>query len=148
MAKLKSHQVKWFGIITGIVALFIFLFLADFGAEHYNAKIVAAIAILMSIWWITEAVPLSVTSLVPLVLFPLFGTVSSSQTANAYINSTIILFIGGFIIAIAMEKWNLHKRIALKVVKLFGSGPSKIILGFMVATGFISMWISNTATWK
>jgi solute carrier family 13 (sodium-dependent dicarboxylate transporter), member 2/3/5 len=146
LAKLLSHHLKWTRIISGIVIMIIFLAVADFGQEYHNAKLVAAVALLMSIWWITEAVPLAVTSLIPLILFPFFGAVSANQTAQSYINSTIFLFIGGFIIAIAMEKWNLHKRIALKVIKLFGSGPSKIILGFMVATGFISMWISNTAT--
>ncbi len=146
MIKLKSHQIKWTGIIAGILSLIIFLLITDFNVENYNAKIVAAISILMAVWWITEAVPLSVTSLIPLVLFPLFGVVSGSQTAEAYMNSTIFLFVGGFMIAIAMERWNLHKRIALKVVKIFGTGPSKIILGFMIAAGFISMWISNTAT--
>ncbi len=146
MLRLESHHVKWSGIIGGILSLIAFLLIADFSIENHNAKIVAAISILMAVWWITEAVPLSVTSLIPLILFPLFGVVSASQTAEAYMNSTIFLFIGGFLIAIAMERWHLHKRIALKVVKIFGTGPSKIILGFMTATGFISMWISNTAT--
>ncbi|MCL6099231.1 MAG: SLC13 family permease [Bacteroidetes bacterium] len=146
MIKLKPFQVKWLGLLAGVVCLLCVLMFANFGAEYQNAKIVAAIAVLMSVWWITEAAPLSVTSLIPLVLFPLFGVVSGAVTAESYMNSTIILFMGGFIIAIAMEKWNLHKRIALKVIKIFGSSPSKIILGFMVAAGFISMWISNTAT--
>jgi sodium-dependent dicarboxylate transporter 2/3/5 len=146
LLRLESHHVKWSGIIGGILSLIAFLLIADFSIENHNAKIVAAISILMAVWWITEAVPLSVTSLIPLILFPLFGVVSASQTAEAYMNSTIFLFIGGFLIAIAMERWHLHKRIALKVVKIFGTGPSKIILGFMTATGFISMWISNTAT--
>ena len=146
MIKLKSFQVKWLGLFAGIVCLICVLLFANFSPEHQSAKIVAAIAVLMAVWWITEAVPLSVTSLVPLVLFPLFGVVSGSQTADAYMNSTIFLFMGGFIIAIAMEKWNLHKRIALKVIGVAGKTPSKIILGFMCASAFISMWISNTAT--
>jgi len=120
--------------------------LADFGIEYHNAKLVAATASLMAAWWIFESVPLSVTSLVPLILFPVTGALSSSSAAAQYMNTTIFLFIGGFVIAIAMEKWNLHKRIALSVILFFGSNPSKIILGFMTASGFISMWISNTAT--
>ena len=100
----------------------------------------------MSILWITEALPLAVTALIPLVLFPLTGAVSANNISEAYMNSTIFLFMGGFIIAIAMERWNLHKRIALNLIYLIGTSPSKIILGFMIATAFISMWISNTAT--
>lgn len=146
MIKLKSFPVKWVGIFAGIILLICVLLFADFGAGNQNAKVVAAIAALMAVWWITEAVPLAVTSLIPLVLFPLFGTVSGSKTAEAYMNSTIFLFMGGFVIAIAMEKWNLHKRVALAVISIFGKNPSQIVLGFMLATGFISMWISNTAT--
>ena len=100
----------------------------------------------MSTLWISEAVPLAVTSLIPLVLFPVLGILSGKATANAYINSTIFLFMGGFIIAIAMEKWNLHKRIAINLISFFGVKPQKLILGFMIAAAFISMWISNTAT--
>ncbi len=146
MAKLNSHHVKWFGIIAGPAAMVAFLFLSNFAPEHFSAKLVASIAVLMAVWWITEAVPLAITSLVPLILFPLMGAVSGSQTANAYMNSTIFLFMGGFIIAIAMEKWNLHKRIALSVIGFAGRTSSKIIFGFMLASAFISMWISNTAT--
>ena len=146
MAKLKSFQIKWLGLLAGIVGLTCILLFVDFDPENFNAKIVAAIAVLMAIWWITEAIPLSITSLVPLVLFPYFGIVSGSQTSQAYMNSTIFLFMGGFVIAIAMEKWNLHKRIALSVIGVAGKTASKIVLGFMVASAFISMWISNTAT--
>ncbi|MEW6702803.1 MAG: SLC13 family permease, partial [Bacteroidota bacterium] len=138
--------IRQLGIFLGIISAFCIVLFFDFGAEFYGAKLVAAVAALMSIWWITEAVPLSVTSLVPLVLFPLTGALSGKQTSEAYINSTIFLFMGGFLIAIAMEKWNLHKRIALNVISIFGTSPAKIVLGFMCAAGFISMWISNTAT--
>ena len=144
--KNKDLLVQRLGVFLGIMfALGIVLF-ADFGAEYHNAKLVAAVAVLMSFFWITEAVPLAVTSLIPLILFPLTGVISGSQVSGSYINSTIFLFMGGFIIAIAMEKWNLHKRIALNVINVFGKSPAKIVLGFMCAAGFISMWISNTAT--
>jgi sodium-dependent dicarboxylate transporter 2/3/5 len=143
---LHSFHIKSFGFFLGIIFFLIVWFLVDFGAEFYKAKLVAAVASLMATWWIFEAVPLSATSLVPLILFPVLGILSASDTASQFMNSTIMLFIGGFIIAIAMEKWNLHKRIALSVILLFGKSPSKIILGFMAAAGFISMWISNTAT--
>jgi sodium-dependent dicarboxylate transporter 2/3/5 len=144
--KLNSFHIKSIGFFLGIILFLIVWFFVDFGSEFHNAKLVAAVASLMATWWIFEAVPLAVTSLIPLILFPTIGVLSSSVTAPQYMNTTIFLFIGGFVIAIAMEKWNLHKRIALSVILFFGSSPSKIIFGFMAAAGFISMWISNTAT--
>ena len=143
---LDPFYLKTIGFFLGIIFFLIVWQFVDFGAEFYKAKLVAAVAALMATWWVSEAVPLAATSLVPLILFPSLGILSASDSAPQYMNSTIILFVGGFIIAIAMEKWNLHKRIALSVILFFGSSPSKIILGFMVAAGFISMWISNTAT--
>lgn len=145
---MKFFQVilNRFGILFGILVFFLFNTLVDFGEQYYSAKIVAGTALLMSIFWITEVIPLSVTSLIPLIIFPITGAVSSNVISQSYINSTIFLFIGGFIIAIAMEKWNLHKRIALVIISKIGSSPSKLILGFMTAASFISMWISNTAT--
>ncbi|MFC2134664.1 SLC13 family permease [Bacteroidota bacterium] len=145
-ADLNSFKIKTAGFFLGIILFLIVWLFLDLGAEYYNAKLVAAVSILMAAWWIFEAIPLSATSLVPLILFPFLGVVSSSDIASQYINSTIFLFIGGFVIAIAMEKWNLHKRIAMSVILLFGNSPSRIILGFMIASGFVSMWISNTAT--
>ncbi len=142
---LNSFSIKSIGLFLGILLFIIIWIFTDFGAEYYNAKLVFAVAALMAAWWIFEPVPLAATSLSPLILFPALGVVSASDIAPEYMNSTIMLFIGGFIIAVAMEKWHLHKRIALSVILLFGNSPSKIILGFMVASGFISMWISNTA---
>lgn len=142
----NSFHIKSTGFFLGIVLFIIIWFFIDFGQDYYNAKLVAAVATLMASWWIFESVPLAATSLVPLILFPFLGIVSASDIASEYMNSTIMLFVGGFVIAIAMEKWNLHKRIALSVILFFGSSPSKIIFGFMIASGFISMWISNTAT--
>lgn len=106
----------------------------------------AAIAASMSVLWVTEAIPLAATSLFPLVLFPLLGISSTSVVAAKYMNSTVFLLIGGFMIALAMERWNLHKRIALNVISLFGDHPRRLMMGFMAATAFLSMWISNTAT--
>ncbi|MGH7884171.1 MAG: SLC13 family permease [Thermodesulfobacteriota bacterium] len=106
----------------------------------------AAIAVLMSVWWITDAIPLYATALLPIVLYPLLGISNANDIAPVYFNSVISLFIGGFLIALSMEKWNLHKRIALFIIKTIGSNPSTIILGFMIASAFLSMWISNTAT--
>ena len=106
----------------------------------------AAIAVWMAIWWISEAVPLAVTALLPVVLFPALGIMDGKAVSSAYINHIIFLFMGGFLVAIAMQNWGLHKRIALRILMLFGQGPGRILLGFMVTTGFLSMWISNTAT--
>jgi sodium-dependent dicarboxylate transporter 2/3/5 len=106
----------------------------------------AAIAVLMAVWWITEALPLAATSLVPLIAFPMFGILDGEKTAGSYINPVIFLFLGGFLLALAMENWGLHKRIALKIITLFGGSPNSIVIGFMAATAFMSMWISNTAT--
>ena len=106
----------------------------------------AAVAICMGVWWIGEAVPLAVTALLPLVLFPLLGISSGKTIASAYINSTIFLFLGGFLLALAMERWDLHRRIALRIITLFGDRPPLLLLGFMLAAAVLSMWISNTAT--
>ena len=106
----------------------------------------AAVAILMAVWWITEAIPLFATALLPMLLYPLLGIMGSNDTAPIYFNSTIFLFLGGFMIALTMEKWKLHRRIALFIIRLIGGGPDRIVLGFMIASAFLSMWISNTAT--
>lgn len=104
------------------------------------------ITLWMAIWWVTEAIPIGVTALLPIILFPLTGAVDLSSTTASYGHKYIFLYMGGFMLAIAIEKWNLHKRIALHVIRIIGTNVSKIILGFMVATAFLSMWISNTAT--
>ncbi len=100
----------------------------------------------MAVWWVTDAIPLFATALVPLILYPLLGIMPGRATAPIYFNSTIVLFLGGFMIALTMEKWNLHRRIALNIIHAVGGGPARIVLGFMVAAAFLSMWISNTAT--
>ena len=106
----------------------------------------AAVGALMATWWITEAVHIAVTALLPVALVPLLGIMPSSQVAPHYANHIIFLFIGGFIIALAMEKWDLHRRIALHTIARVGTEPARLMLGFMIATAFLSMWISNTAT--
>jgi sodium-dependent dicarboxylate transporter 2/3/5 len=100
----------------------------------------------MAIWWVTEALPLAVTALVPIVAFPMLGVIDGKAVSESYINHIIFLFMGGFIMALAMERWNLHKRIALYILKWVGVSPGRILLGFMLASTILSMWISNTAT--
>lgn len=131
-----------------LAALLLFVFLLWANPMHLTpaANTAAACAILMVMLWITEALPMAATALLPLVLFPLLGLGNVSDTATAYANPVIFLFMGGFMIGLAIEKWDLHRRIALTVVQKTGTSGSRIILGFILATGFLSMWLSNTAT--
>ena len=134
------------GFFLGLLIFILILIFADLDPANPNLTKMAAVAALMAVWWITEAIPLAATSLIPILIFPLTGILDGEKTAGSYINSVIFLFLGGFLLALAMENWGLHKRIALKIITLFGGSPNSIVLGFMAATAFISMWISNTAT--
>ena len=128
---------------AGFVAL---AFLTDLVPGNPMASRAAGVTWLMAVWWMTEPVPLAVTALIPLVLFPLLGIAEGRSVAGQYTNDIIFLFIGGFMMALAMEKWGLLRRAALWIVRLVGTGPRRILLAFMIATAFTSMWISNTAT--
>ena len=127
-------------------ALFLLVLLLDLEPGRPEVTRMAAVAVLMATWWITDAIPLFATALLPLLLFPLLGIERTGGTAPIYFNSTIVLFLGGFMIALTMEKWDVHRRIALWVIRAVGGGPARIVLGFMLASAFLSMWISNTAT--
>ncbi|MDT0553425.1 SLC13 family permease [Urechidicola vernalis] len=141
--KLTKQQL---GLLLGpIVFILTILFFNPKGLSPAGVAVLAG-AFWVAIWWITEAVPIAVTALLPIVLFPLTGAVNLSNVTASYGHKYIFLFIGGFILAIAIEKWNLHKRIALTIIRIVGTNVKQIILGFMVATAFLSMWISNTAT--
>jgi sodium-dependent dicarboxylate transporter 2/3/5 len=133
-------------IALGLVIFFGIILFFDLQPGKSEVTYTAAIAFLMAFLWISEALPLGVTSLLPIVLFPVFGVLDGKDVSSAYFNYVIFLFIGGFIMALAMEKWNLHKRIALKVLSVVGGSPLMILFGFMASSAFLSMWISNTAT--
>jgi solute carrier family 13 (sodium-dependent dicarboxylate transporter), member 2/3/5 len=111
-----------------------------------GGRATAAVAVLMAVWWVTEALPLAVTSLVPIVALPLSGATELDAATAPYANPLIFLFLGGFVLAVAMQRWGLHRRIALLTVRAVGTRPRQLIGGFMLATAFLSMWVSNTAT--
>lgn len=140
----KQQTSKKIGLFLGPL-LFILFQLLPFEIISKNADTVIATALWMVLWWITEAVSISVTALLPLILFPLFKVMPIEAVGANYGSPIVFLFFGGFILALAIEKVNLHKRIALNIIKKTGTTPNKVILGFMIATGFMSMWISNTA---
>ena len=144
-ASAEPGKASAIGLWLGVAA---FVALLAFPVDPGNAPAsrLAAVAALMAIWWMTQAIPLFATALLPLALFPLLGIMPGRATAPVYLNSTIMLFIGGFMIALTMQKWNLHRRIALAIIHGVGGGPARIVLGFMAAAAFLSMWISNTAT--
>ncbi len=133
-------------VFTGLLLFAIILFLPDISGLSRLGQNMAAVAVLMAFWWVTEAVPISATALLPLVLFPLLGIMDMRQAAAPFASHLIFLFLGGFFIAVALQRWNLHKRIALTTVWIIGFSQTKLLLGFMLATAFLSMWISNTAT--
>ena len=148
------------GIALGIVlAIIVYFLMPDVLPEAVAAAspedapfsaqamaVTAAVAVLMGTWWVTEAIPLPATALVPLVVFPLTGTAPFAKVAGPYANGTIFLFMGGFFLALAIQRWNLHRRIALRIVLAVGTRPRQLVLGLMIATGFMTMWVSNTAT--
>lgn len=147
---------EWFrkilGLVGGVVAAVLLYLLLPADLEVWP-KLTAATAVLMAIWWMTEAIPIPATALLPLIIFPLVvpaeesdGGVTVSDVGANYGNDIIFLFMGGFLLALGMQRWNLHRRIALLVLRSMGSRTNALIAGFMIATGFLSMWVSNTAT--
>ena len=142
MKSLKKILFK----ISGPLVFIIFLTIEPLEGLNPNAFMLLGITLWMAIWWIFEVVPIAVTALIPIILFPLFDVLPISETTSQYGHKFVFLYVGGFILAVAIERWNLHKRIALYIIKTIGSKASYLILGFMLATAFLSMWISNTAT--
>ncbi|MEI3789335.1 MULTISPECIES: SLC13 family permease [unclassified Chryseobacterium] len=140
----KTHR-KEIGLVIGLLLSLLSFITNPFILSHH-ANQVLSIIILMIVWWIFEAVPIAVTALIPIVLFPALGISSIKEVAQSYADPVVFLFMGGFFIAIAIEKWNLHKRIALGIIRITGTNGNHIILGFIMATGLLSLWLSNTAT--
>jgi sodium-dependent dicarboxylate transporter 2/3/5 len=135
---------KKIGLLLGPTLFFLIQF-SPITLVSDTADAVISVAIWMVLWWVTETVNIAVTALLPLILFPLLHVMEIADVGANYGSPIIFLFFGGFILALALEKVNLHKRIALNIVKLTGTTPNKVVLGFMIATALMSMWISNTA---
>ena len=140
-----SRTKPLLALLSGPLLFALTLLFNPFGLD-VQANKVMAVALLMIAWWIAEALPMPAVALIPLVLFPLMGIAKISEAAAPYANEVVFLFMGGFLIGLGIEKWNLHKRIALSIVQFTGTNGNRILLGFILATGFISMWLSNTAT--
>ncbi len=139
-------NTKKIGLILGPLLFTITLLWFHPEGLSKEANAILACTLWVATWWITEAIPIAVTSLLPIILFPLTGGLELSATTASFGHRYIFLYIGGFMLAIAIQRWNLHKRIALNIINLIGADVKSIILGFMIATAFLSMWISNTAT--
>jgi len=143
---------KWFelnkkeaALIAGVVLFALCIVINPFSLMP-KPNLVLSIAVLMISWWVFDALPLAVVALLPIILFPLFDISSIKEVTKSYSDSIIFLFMGGFFLGIAIEKWNLHKRMALGIINITGTNGNRIILGFILATGFLSLWLSNTAT--
>lgn len=144
--EVPSGLASRIGLIAGPALLAAILLLPGPQGLSPEAWSVAAVVALMVVWWITEALPVAVTALVPIVAFPLLGVMPVEATAAPYAHPLIFLFLGGFLIASAVQRCNLHRRIALNILRLVGTSPVRLVGGFMVATALLSMWLSNTAT--
>jgi solute carrier family 13 (sodium-dependent dicarboxylate transporter), member 2/3/5 len=145
LTKLNKQQFKFIALLAGVIVSLFLYFVNPFGVSNTAAKVLA-IAGLMITWWVTEALPMAVVALLPLILFPLLKIAKLEDTASPYAHPVIFLFLGGFMLGLAIEKWNLHRRIALSIVQLTGTSGDRIVLGFILAAGLLSMWLSNTAT--
>lgn len=145
MAGFIKSRRDLLSLLAGALLFVLMIAINPFGVSH-EAKLVLAVATLMVTWWVTEAIPMPVVAMLPLILFPLMGIASIKETSASYGDNIIFLFLGGFMIGLAIEKWNLHTRIALFIIRATGTSGDRIVLGFIIATGFLSMWLSNTAT--
>ena len=139
-------KIKTFGLLFGSVLFFGSLFSPPPPGLSAEAWYTASVALLMAVWWITEAIPVYATGLLPIVFFPLLGVSTIDETASPYASPLVFLFLGGFMIALAMQRWGLHKRISINLLFFVGTRPSNLVGGIMLTTAFLSMWVSNTAT--
>jgi sodium-dependent dicarboxylate transporter 2/3/5 len=145
MSNINPLKSKWiYGLLAIVLAIIIYSVVPS--EEYAQAPIMAAIVIIMAVFWIFEVVPIAITSLFPIFLFPLFGILDTKSTALFFGKEIIFLFLGGLMLAQGIQNSNLHKRIALNIVNIIGSKPANLVLGFMIATAGLSMWISNTAS--
>jgi sodium-dependent dicarboxylate transporter 2/3/5 len=142
---LIAFPKRYIALAASFIAALLIYVLNPFQVSAEAAKVIG-VAMLMILLWVTEALPMPVVALFPIVLFPLLRIAPIDVTASSYANPVVFLFMGGFMLGLAIEKWNLHRRIALNIVRITGTSGDKIILGFIIATGLISMWLSNTAT--
>jgi len=145
LKKWFEYNKKELALIIGVLLFLVFVFTNPFSLAT-KPNLVLSIAVLMISWWVLDALPLAVVALLPIILFPIFNISSIKEVTKSYSDSIIFLFMGGFFLGIAIEKWNLHKRMALGIINITGTNGNRIILGFILATGFLSMWLSNTAT--
>lgn len=141
----RARNYKFTGLSLGVVLALAMWFLLPDSLGH-DIRVTAAVAVLIGAWWITEAAPLAITALIPLIAFPATGVASMAELGAHYMSPIILLFLGGFILAMALQRWNLHKRLAIRIVLFIGTRPSRLVAGFMIATAGLSMWVSNTAT--
>ncbi|MBM6405032.1 SLC13/DASS family transporter [Phycicoccus sp. CSK15P-2] len=142
----RSPRSVWGMRLLGVVLSGIVYLLLGGAELSGDGRVVASVAVLMAVWWMSEAIPLSATALIPIVALPSLTAIDIDDATAPYADSIVFLFLGGFLIAIAMQKWNLHRRIALLTLRRVGTHPRRIVLGMMIATAFLSMWVSNTAT--
>ncbi|MDI1323467.1 MAG: SLC13 family permease [Algoriphagus sp.] len=141
-----SKMIPRLGLYLGPISFFLIYFFGESDGLGLEAQAMLALTAWMAIWWISEALPIAVTSFLPLIFMPLLNILPIGDVSSNYMHPTVMLYMGGFLLATAIEKWSLHRRIALSIINLIGTDLRMIVLGFIVATGFISMWISNSAT--
>ncbi|RAI91434.1 SLC13 family permease [Algoriphagus yeomjeoni] len=139
-------NLKSLGLYFGPLAFIVINFFVEFNGLNASAQSMLALAAWMAIWWISEALPIAATAFLPLILMPLLGILPIADVSENYMHPTVLLYMGGFLLATGIEKWSLHRRIALNIINLIGTDLRKIVLGFILATGILSMWISNSAT--
>ncbi|MBN3519262.1 DASS family sodium-coupled anion symporter [Algoriphagus lutimaris] len=139
-------KIKSLGLYLGPLAFCLINFFAVFNDLNPAAQSMLALAAWMAIWWISEALPIAATAFLPLIFMPLLGILPIAEVSENYMHPTVLLYMGGFLLATGIEKWNLHRRIALNIINLLGTDLRRIVLGFILATGILSMWISNSAT--